>query len=617
MRKKVRVCVSFCMVLVMLLLNAVVPIEPVQSVRAEGYYPIMGKSNVNTGKLINYYLSKATYPSYYQGTDAPTIDAFCQIYMEECAAENVRVEVAFCQAMKETGFLTYKGRVPITANNFAGLGAIDSNASAYATFASVRQGVRAQIQHLKAYATTEPLVNTCVDPKFHLVTRGSAVYVEWLGQKENPSGKGWATAVNYGYSIRDDYMAKLTEISPFSTWYKGTDYQAVYDPIYYMEAYADMQANYSTNGDGLIAHFVNYGMKEGRQAKADFNVVSYKNAYPDLRNCFGNNLSDYYYHYIKTGQQEGRVAVGYENKLIGGISVLDGVDYSAIYNYDEYITRNPDVKNYYGADDIAVLNHFVNSGMAEGRQAISSFDVNSYRNRYADLRRAYGNDLKKYYMHYLNYGKKEGRTASYCTTLQNPLTVYNGVDYSAVYDYNYYLSHNSDIKMAFRGDEEKTLEHFVNSGMNEGRQGSENFNVSSYRNRYGDLRRTYGNDTKAYYEHYMRFGNNEKRVGVGYENTLKEATTVYAGKDYKDVYDFEYYIKCNPDVLSAFGYDENKVLSHFVNCGMSEGRQAKADFSVQAYKAAYEDLQVAFGNDLKLYYLHFMNHGKSEGRVAI
>ena len=59
----------------------------------------------------------------------------------------------------------------------------------------------AQIQHLKAYATDEALAGECVDDRYSYVTKGSAPYVEWLGQKENPEGYGWATGERYGYDI--------------------------------------------------------------------------------------------------------------------------------------------------------------------------------------------------------------------------------------------------------------------------------------------------------------------------------------------------------------------------------------------------------------------------------
>ncbi|MBQ8147532.1 MAG: glucosaminidase domain-containing protein [Lachnospiraceae bacterium] len=171
-------------------------------------YTIMGSSNVTVSQMVAYYNANAAYPSYYGATDAPTIEQFCQIYLEECNAEGVKAEVAFSQAMKETGFLRYGGDVSINQHNFAGLGAT-GNGAAGASFSSVREGVRAQVQHLKAYASTEPLNNPCVDGRFQYVTRGTAPYVEWLGINENPYGKGWATATGYGYSMRDGYIYKL------------------------------------------------------------------------------------------------------------------------------------------------------------------------------------------------------------------------------------------------------------------------------------------------------------------------------------------------------------------------------------------------------------------------
>ena len=169
-------------------------------VRQEGYL-IEGTSAVTANSLAMYFKRKnGVYPIFYKNSDAPTIEKFCQIYVEEAKAEGIKVEVAFMQAMVETGWLKFGGAVQISQYNFAGIGALDAGAQG-ATFKTVREGVRAQIQHLKAYANEKPLNNTQVDPRFHLVKRGSAKYVEWLGQKENPNGYGWATAEDYGYKI--------------------------------------------------------------------------------------------------------------------------------------------------------------------------------------------------------------------------------------------------------------------------------------------------------------------------------------------------------------------------------------------------------------------------------
>ena len=128
------------------------------------------------------------------------IETFAQMYYEEATAEGVRPEVAFAQAMKETGWLQYGGDMQITQYNFAGIGTTGGGVPGN-SYPDVRTGIRAQIQHLKAYATDEALVKECVDDRYSYVTKGSAPYVEWLGQKENPEGYGWATGERYGYDI--------------------------------------------------------------------------------------------------------------------------------------------------------------------------------------------------------------------------------------------------------------------------------------------------------------------------------------------------------------------------------------------------------------------------------
>lgn len=176
--------------------------ESTEEVIADGQYPIMGQSSVTTEEMVSYFqASGKPYPaeSLTKG-GADSIETFCQIYAEEAKAEGVRPEVAFVQTMKETGFLQYGGDASIEQFNFAGLGTTGGGVPGN-SYPDVRTGVRAQIQHLKAYATEEPLVQPCVDDRYEYVQKGSAPYVQWLGQKENPKGAGWATAENYGYSI--------------------------------------------------------------------------------------------------------------------------------------------------------------------------------------------------------------------------------------------------------------------------------------------------------------------------------------------------------------------------------------------------------------------------------
>ncbi|EDS06820.1 GBS Bsp-like repeat protein, partial [[Clostridium] scindens ATCC 35704] len=175
-----------------------------QLVKAPELYTIMGTTTTTVDQMMKYYKSSGVnYPGNELGKGgAPTLESFCKLYLEEANAEGVRAEVAFAQTMLETGWLKYGGIVKIEQFNFAGIGALDGNSTGNcATFPDVRTGIRAQIQHLKAYGSSGALTNSCVDPRFHLVKRNCAPYVQWLGQKENPQGNGWATSERYGYNI--------------------------------------------------------------------------------------------------------------------------------------------------------------------------------------------------------------------------------------------------------------------------------------------------------------------------------------------------------------------------------------------------------------------------------
>ena len=189
-----------------------IEIEVPEENNAAGLTSIIGNSAVRVEQLVYLYNSSGhDFPSYYTENGRNVdLNRFAQLYIEEANAEGIRADVAFAQAMKETGWLKFGGQVSISQFNFAGLGATDDGAAGM-SFAQkygdnengIRMGIRAQIQHLKAYASTEPLNNACVDERFNLVKRGCAPYVEWLGQKENPNGYGWATGANYGQGIID------------------------------------------------------------------------------------------------------------------------------------------------------------------------------------------------------------------------------------------------------------------------------------------------------------------------------------------------------------------------------------------------------------------------------
>ncbi|MGE9939956.1 hypothetical protein ACQRAP_08720, partial [Collinsella sp. SGI.180] len=109
----------------------------------------------------------------------------------------------------------------------------------------------------------------------------------------------------------------------------------------------------------------------------------------------------------------------------------------------------------------------------------------SYYNEYPDLRAAYGTDISRYYEHYATSGKGEGRHPSGCASIRGMRTTLGGTDYSCVYDPEYYLEHNADVKGCYTKkagalsliDDAAVLRHFVDYGMAEGRRGNEEFDV--------------------------------------------------------------------------------------------------------------------------------------------
>lgn len=89
-----------------------------------------------------------------------------------------------------------------------------------------------------------------------------------------------------------------------------------------------------------------------------------------------------------------------------------GVDYSAVFDAEYYYNANPDVQEAIGHDADRLLEHFITSGMKEGRAAKADFDVHAYMRNNLDLLAVYGvGDLSRYYYHYMESGKAEGRVA--------------------------------------------------------------------------------------------------------------------------------------------------------------------------------------------------------------
>ncbi|MDR2842386.1 MAG: glucosaminidase domain-containing protein [Spirochaetaceae bacterium] len=149
---------------------------------------ILGTGSVDSDKLAEFLIR------FNPKIDRPFAHKFAEIYVEEAAAEGVNHDIAFSQMCLETGFLSYGGLVTPDMNNFCGLGSIGPGQEGE-HFPSPEIGVRAQIQHLKAYATEEPPKREIVDPRRRWVRYGSATTIFGLAG-------AWAADREYGKKLK-------------------------------------------------------------------------------------------------------------------------------------------------------------------------------------------------------------------------------------------------------------------------------------------------------------------------------------------------------------------------------------------------------------------------------
>ena len=153
---------------------------------------------IRSEKFLSHFLN-----SYNKKMDKKRASELAQIYIEEAKNEGVNHDIAFAQMCLETGFLKYTGSVKAVQNNFCGLGAT-TEFDPGDSFTSVRIGIRAHIQHLKAYAADQEINTPLVDKRFKFIKRGSAKTVQSL------TGK-WATDPDYGDKI-DQLLEHLYSI---------------------------------------------------------------------------------------------------------------------------------------------------------------------------------------------------------------------------------------------------------------------------------------------------------------------------------------------------------------------------------------------------------------------
>ncbi|MHC6202216.1 glucosaminidase domain-containing protein [Breznakiellaceae bacterium SP9] len=174
---------------------AIVPKPEIPSIPAR----IIGQGKIDSAMLSSFLLQ--TNPE----ADKDFVAELADFYIAEASKEGINHDIAFSQMCLETGFLRFGGLVTPSMNNFCGLGAIDSSRTGE-VFPEPQIGVRAHIQHLKIYATSEPLKQELVDPRYFYVKAGRSPTIDGL------SGT-WARDTEYARKIKDILVRLYTHAS--------------------------------------------------------------------------------------------------------------------------------------------------------------------------------------------------------------------------------------------------------------------------------------------------------------------------------------------------------------------------------------------------------------------
>lgn len=570
---------------------------------------IIGKSECTASQMAQYLISKNP------NAKSWALE-YAQIYLEEGETEGVRGDGAWIQSCKETGNFKFEGGTAVTfdQNNFCGLGVTRKGLKGH-SFETPRLGVRAQIQHLKGYATTTPLVNPCIDPRYKYVTKGCAPRFEDLAGKWAVPGYNTKLAssledamnngIGYGFDIIAgiEQMKKIVVNDSIVKDDNTTNTKNEGNKTYKIAVGAGHGS--STAGkrtpDNYLEHWINVDVADFledellrcgfevvkiawddadatddpdvplatrqaqvKSAKCDVSVSCHANAHGNgkvytsgqgVETLIHNNtayvgdsrsLAEKVQSYlIKGTAQKNRgvktqslamcncIAMGTKASILVEIGFMTNEYESALMKTQAFCLECAQeiaqgICEYFGVDYVkgSLVIPDTNTNTNNSSTTTPS-TATTYTVVRGDTLSKIGskvgiawqtiaelNGIKPPYIikigQVLKLTNDVSNTTS-STTVPSSKYIYNGLDYSLVFDPVYYANKYSDLKKAFGTNATALWNHFKTFGMKEARMGNANFNVTVYKNRYVDLRKAFGDNLPEYYKHYIIYGNREGR----------------------------------------------------------------------------------------------------------
>lgn len=219
---------------------------------------------------------------------------------------------------------------------------------------------------------------------------------------------------------------------------------------------------------------------------------------------------------VLVGAWDRESVMNYCNPVSNNAGALSRTDVSTVQQYyraplkDDnftfdaafYLSIHPALKEAFGTNQQAALEHWETQGRVQGLRGSREFDAAYYLSIYPDLQQAFGNDFVAAHNHWVTYGIAEGRRGS------------------REVDSSYYLSRYADLQQAFGSDRRAALNHWLEYGLREQRQASPDFNIGNYLARYPDLQNafqytnswsTFANDETLGFAHWLVYGVGEGR----------------------------------------------------------------------------------------------------------
>ncbi|MBQ7705063.1 MAG: glucosaminidase domain-containing protein [Selenomonadaceae bacterium] len=164
---------------------------------------IIGTPMATQEQCVRYLLNHNPYPNL-----PISAEEIVSYYYEEGAREGIRPDVAFAQALKETGFFKYGGDVIPEQNNYCGLGTTGGGVKGE-FFATPQMGVRAHIQHLLAYSSTRRPFTPIIDPRYDIVRNAYGDRI--LGDWQDLNGRWAVPGKYYGQEILSMFKSILAQ----------------------------------------------------------------------------------------------------------------------------------------------------------------------------------------------------------------------------------------------------------------------------------------------------------------------------------------------------------------------------------------------------------------------